>query len=319
MRTRRVITGGILAGAVAALAAASPVLADPGTGSLSGSVRDTRGAVVADAEILVYPVTPAAGNVAATRTDTAGRFTVTGLEADSYKIYIGLGGWFEYAPGRTDSFDAGREYRVAAGRTTVANSVVTAAGTIKGKVLAASGEPAAGVQVTAENDEHAAAWDATTAADGTYAMRVAPNRDYVVRFTDGHLVQYAPATLDREQATHYVVRAGRTIRVSDRLLPAASLTGRLVDAAGAPVADAEVHVVTMNAQDFQATTDGDGRYRIDKLAPGAVKVYFRLADGRLQWAHQKLTYDEADEFTLALGTVSTVDDQLLPTLVAAGS
>lgn len=41
-------------------------------------------------------------------------------------------------------------------------------------------------------------------------------------------------------------------------------------------------------------------------------MYFRLADGRVQWAYQKLSYDEADEFTLALGTVTTVNDQLLP-------
>lgn len=312
MRTPRVIAGAVLAGFAAAMAAVSPALADTGTGSLSGSVRDTRGAVMADAEILVYPLTPAAGSVAATHTDAAGRFRVTGLEAAGYKIYIGLGGWYEYAPGRTDSFDAARQYTVVAGRNTVANSVVTAASTIKGRVLAASGGPAAGVPVTAEDDEHAAAWSATTAADGTYTMRVAPNREYVIRFTDGHFEQFAPGTPDRAQARRYPVRSGRTLQVNERLLPAASLTGRLVDAAGAPVADAEVHLVTLSAQDFAATTDADGSYRLDKLAPGAVKVYFRPADGRVQWAYQKLSYDEADEFTLALGTVTTVNDQLLP-------
>ncbi|WP_157437021.1 carboxypeptidase-like regulatory domain-containing protein [Actinoplanes subtropicus] len=312
MRTPRVIAGVVLAGLAAAMAVASPALADTGTGSLSGSVRDTRGAVMAGTEILVYPLTPAGGSVAETHTDAAGRFRVTGLEAAGYKIYIGLGGWYEYAPGRTDSFDAARTYAVVAGRNTVANSVVTAASTIRGTVLAASGGPAAGVTVTAENDEHAAAWSATTAADGTYTMRVAPDRYYVIRFTDGHFEQFAPGTLDRAQARQYPVRSGRTLRVSERLLPAASLTGRLVDAAGAPVADAAVHLVTTSAQDFAAATDADGRYRLDKLAPGAVKVYFRLADGRVQWAYRKLSYEEADEVTLALGTVTTVNDQLLP-------
>jgi protocatechuate 3,4-dioxygenase beta subunit len=168
------------------------------------------------------------------------------------------------------------------------------------------------VTVTAENDETAAAWSATTAADGTYTMRVAPNRDYVIRFTDGNFQQFSPGTIDRAEARQYPAASGRTLRVSERLLPAASLTGRLVDAEGAPVADAEVHVVTLNAQDFAATTDTEGRYQLDKLTPGTVKVYFRLADGRVQWAYRKLSYDEAAEFTLALGTVTTVNDQLLP-------
>jgi protocatechuate 3,4-dioxygenase beta subunit len=309
-----------LAGVATATAVASPALADAGTGSLSGFVRDTRGAVVADAELTIYPPDTSGNYVTKTHTDAAGKFRVPALPEGSYKILIGLGGWYEWAPGRhaEDSPDTAVAYPVVAGRNTLANSGGTAAGVITGRVTTASGEPASDVAVTADDEDHARAWNTTTAADGVYSLRVPPGTSYVVSFTDGYFQQFAPHTADRAQAQRYTVRSGRTLHVDDRLLPAASLTGQLVDAAGAPVAAAQVHIVTMNAVDLQTATDVDGRYRLDKLAPGDVKVYFRTADGREQWAYQKLSYDEADTVTLSLGTVTTVNDALLPLPTLAG-
>ena len=69
---------------------------------------------------------------------------------------------------------------------------------------------------------------------------------------------------------------------------------------------------TETAFGLQTTTNADGRYSFDKLNPGPVKVSFRTADGHRQYAYQALTYDEATEFALELGTTTTVDDTLLP-------
>ena len=315
MRTPRVIAGAILAAAVAGLAAATagatPALAHSGTGSLSGAVRDTRGAVVADAEITVYPPDVSGNYVAKVRTDSAGKFKVAGLEKGSYKLLINLGGWYEWAPGRVSSPDDARAYPVRPGHDTVAGSTVSAAGVITGKVEATSGGPAAGVQVSVDDDSTASTWSATTAADGTYRLKVRPGTEYVVGFKDGNFQQFAPQTVNRDQASRFLVRSGHTVRVDDRLLPAASLNGRLVDAAGAPVVGAQVHFVTMNAGDYATTTDADGRYSFVKQAPGDIKVYFVTADGVTQWAYQASGYDEAATFTLALGQTTTVDDQLL--------
>ncbi|MEU4237715.1 carboxypeptidase-like regulatory domain-containing protein [Actinoplanes sp. NPDC026619] len=298
-----------LAGVVAAPLIASPALAaGTTTGNLAGAVRDTRGAIVADADITI--LVPESPNVAAqAHTDAAGRFKVTGLDEGAYNIQIDRDGWTEWAPGRTDSPTA---YAIRAGRTTVANSVVYAAGRVTGKVTTATGAPAAGVQVSAEDDEHARSFDGTTATDGTYSLRVAPNETYVLRFTDGHFTQFAPSTAGRDEATRYAVGAGRTVRVSNKLLAAATLTGTLTDVAGAPVAGAQVNYIDMNAGSVSATTDAAGHYTIDKLAPGDFKVYFLTSQGQLQWAYQALGYDEAETFTLPLGGTATVDDQLLP-------
>ncbi len=315
MQPPKVIAGAVLAaalaGAGAATAVAAPALADSSTGSLAGAVRDTRGAVVADASITVYPLDTSGNFVAEATTDATGRFRVSGLDAGRYKVRIGLGGWSEWAPGRR-SADTAAAYKVAPGRSTKADSVVTAAGIISGRLTAASGGPASNVRVTADDYDTARAWETTTAADGTYQLRVPPGTNYVIRFIDGHFRQYAPGTVDQEQARHYTVGSGRTLRVNDRLLPAASLTGRLVDAAGAPVVAANVRFLTDTAFELSTTTDADGRYSFDKLTPWTVKVAFRTADGRQQWAHQKLTYEDATEFKLSLGTVTTVDDALLP-------
>jgi hypothetical protein len=306
---KSVIMTATLAGLVAAPLFASPALAaGPATGNLSGAVRDTRGAVVADADITV--LIPESPNVAAqAHTDAAGKFTVTGLDEGAYNIQIDRNGWTEWAPGRTGTPVA---YPVRAGRTTVANSVVYAAGHVDGRVTTASGRPAAGVKVNAEDDEHARTFDGVTAADGTYSLRVAPNETYVLRFTDGHFTQFAPHTTDRDAATRYSVRAGRTRHVNNRLLPGATVTGTLTGVAGAPVAGAQVTYNDMNAGAVSATTDAAGHYTIDKLAPGDFKVSFRTTEGQLQWAYQALTYDEADTFTLPLGGSVTVSDQLLP-------
>jgi hypothetical protein len=186
-----------LAGVVAAPLIASPALAAGATtGNLAGAVRDTRGAVVADADITV--LVPESPNVAAqAHTDAAGRFKVTGLDAGAYNIQIDRDGWIEWAPGRTDTPTA---YSIRSGRTTVANSVVYAAGKVTGTVTTATGAPAAGVKVNAEDDEHARTFDGVTAADGTYSLRVAPNETYVLRFTDGHFTQFAPGTVNRDEA-----------------------------------------------------------------------------------------------------------------------
>lgn len=314
MRSIRFIAGAILATTVASLGvatAASPAQAAETTGSLYGAVRDTRGAVVADAQISVYTEVSWSDPVARATVDGAGRWHVTGLETGRYKIQIGLGGWSEWAPGQRDNSTA-VTYAVGTGHGTKVNSVVTAAGVIQGKLTAADGRPAAGIKVTADNYERANYWSTTTSSTGWYELRVPPGNDYVVYYADGHFVQYAPGTADQQQARHYAVASGRTLRVNDTLLSAPALTGRLTDAAGAPVAGAQVRFRTVTGFELSTTTDADGRYRFDKISPAEVKVVFVTADERVQWAYQKLDYNEADWFTLAVGATTTVDDSLLP-------
>ena len=134
----------------------------------------------------------------------------------------------------------------------------------------------------------------------------------------GRLAQYSPQTTDPEQARRYAVSPGLATVVDEQLLAPATLSGRLVDESGTAVAGAQVYVDLLNSAGVVTTsTDANGRYTITALPPGPVTVKFTAPDGRVQWAHQKTSSAEADQFTLVLGTVTTVDDTLLPAMTSA--
>ncbi|MEV4703031.1 carboxypeptidase-like regulatory domain-containing protein [Actinoplanes sp. NPDC049316] len=311
-----VIAAAVLAGAAAATAGAPPAAAQHRSTGLAGVVHDTGGAAVSGATIIVYPADLSGPEVARTTTGGTGAFRVPGLQPGSYKILIDRDGWSEWAPGRITDPARAASYRVVTGHTTVANSVVTAPGFIAGRVTTARGGPAAGITVTI-GDPTASAWDTTTARDGTYSVSLPPGTGYTVSFTNGELTQYSRRTLDWAKAEKYTVRSGHTTRVDERLLAPAVLTGRLVDESGTPVAGASVTVSMLaTAGEATATTGADGRYLLDTMPPGEVVVGFTTADGHEQWAYQKRSMETADRITLRLGTVTTVNDKLLPPIPA---
>ncbi|WP_203727330.1 carboxypeptidase-like regulatory domain-containing protein, partial [Paractinoplanes durhamensis] len=122
------VLAAVLAGTSAPSAGASPTFAQAATGRLGGTVRDTQGAAVRDATIIVYPSDPAGVEVARTSTDLAGAFVVSVPAPGRYQIRIARGPWSEWAPGGITDRAKAPAYRVGAGRTTMANSSVTAPG-----------------------------------------------------------------------------------------------------------------------------------------------------------------------------------------------
>src|SRR5215510_3864370 len=62
----------------------------------------------------------------------------------------------------------------------------------------------------------------------------------------------------------------------------------------------------------ETSTDENGAYQLDNLAPGDYKVGFRLPGFVTQYAHQKLSFEAADLITVADGETTVVDEQVLP-------
>ena len=314
MQSTRVLRRTVLAAALAGVAAATTVggpafAADP-TGSLAGVVRDTHGAVVPDAVISVY-LDPSSDPVQALQADDHGRFSVSGLKAASYKIQIGMSGWSEWAPGRTNDPGLAKSYRVTANHTTVANSVVTAAGIISGRFLLPDGTPNANAGVHVTNANTASETGGVTAADGTYRIRVQPNQSFIVGYSVGPFTEYVPHTFNPEAATRYFVRSGRSVRVNDRAIDLAGMSGRLTDAAGAPAGGAYITFMNVDTTvESETTTRADGTYDFSRLlVPGRYKVRF-TAGGRSQYSHQKPDYDSADVITVTSGATTVLDEQL---------
>ena len=83
---------------------------------------------------------------------------------------------------------------------------------------------------------------------------------------------------------------------------------------GAPMAYVTVTARSVDwSQWAYAYTDNNGAYAITGLAPGNYLVSFRTQDGLEQYAFGKRDSNTADKIAVTAGTVSTVDDSLLPT------
>ncbi len=126
-----------------------------------------------------------------------------------------------------------------------------------------------------------------------------------------------PHTFDVAQATKFTVEAGKTVRVDDRAISLAGISGHLTDAAGAPASGLRVTVNNVDTlADVQTTTLADGSYDFtNQLVPGQYKVEFTTT-GHSQYAHQQLDYNSANVITVSSGATSIVDDQLLWTATA---
>jgi len=307
------VAGLAFLGVMAPVAGSPAMAAAEESGSISGRIIDTSGHVLANARVSAQPLDQVDGSYVITDTDANGRFTLPGLVPGQYRVGIDAGGWSEWAPGRRFEMAQGTQYRVRDDRDTVVNSVVFAAGTISGTVTGADGKPAAGVGLSAFDSGSGLQHMETAGADGRYSLKVRPNTGYVLRFTDGQTVQYAPSgVLDEAQATRYRVAPGRAVRVDERLIVAPKITGQLTDAAGAPVAGAHVSYTTRGQVHEFTTTDADGRYAFDKVPVDDFKVRFVTASGQEQWATGAADWENATWFTASPGSTTVVSEKLLP-------
>ncbi len=97
-----------------------------------------------------------------------------------------------------------------------------------------------------------------------------------------------------------------------------TVTGRLTDAAGKPLADWTVTAVPPPPWDndtvrFIGRTGADGRYTLPDVRPGTYLVRFSsAAENRAQYAYGKVGSAEATRFTVTAGGTLAVDDALLP-------
>lgn len=254
---------------VAAGVAQAQVGLEPGV-DLQGRVVDDQGQPQAGVYVRLEQAD--SGEESLARTDAEGRFTLTDLVRDGdYELTVveDLGGVGE------EDFYVYRGY-VRLSRTVAAADlpltgweiVVPAVQrmTLRGRVVDDEGRPVAGATVRLKGGVAARddiiEFDLTTAADGTYEAANLPTD--VLLQANVHVPGYVP-----EQVRDLVPGE----RVFPDLQVAAlthEVTGRVVDAAGAPVAGARVLGGTRPV--VETTTDESGAFRLAGLPRGPVTL-----------------------------------------------
>ena len=191
-------------------------------------------------------------------------------------------------------------------------------GTVRGTFTDREGAPIAGARVYASNP-HYNGWGGEndeTDAQGRYQLDDVPAGPLKVTFDAGDITQAAPGR-PQSQAGLFTVVAGLTTVIDERQVPTGTVTGRITDAAGAPLDEFWVWVYTAEFGSWSTRTDADGRYTFPKVPTGSAKINF--GRGQIdQWVPGKSTRETAKEFQVRPGQTLTVDDSLLATGTLTG-
>lgn len=227
-------------------------------GSITGTVRDDKNRAIAGAHVCAMAaVTPPS----CTRTDASGLYTISQLRAFAYEVSASAPAFrpaFFGAPRRTRIVLAPSERREHV-------DIVLRGGAVEltGTVADISGGPIAHARVRAATEDFnindPAHWypPVETDAAGAFRLWVMPGDVRVEASADG----YAVSATDG-------LAPGRIVIL---LTPEGSISGTVVDAAGAPVADAEVRADWIDV-DMRTLTDHAGAFRIGGLVPARYDV-----------------------------------------------
>ncbi|MEU8180651.1 carboxypeptidase-like regulatory domain-containing protein [Micromonospora sp. NPDC049044] len=305
----------LLAGAVVAalvLPGATPAQA-AATGAVSGHLTTSTGTAAAEVQVLVYDA-DSYSYVHDTYTDADGSYTVAGLPAGSYLVgFFPLEQPGQYYHQQPTIFSA-TPVDVTAGGTARADDQLFAVGTITGQIVNAAGEPVPNLAVNAREVETGAATGGLTDDQGRFSFTTQPGR-YTLSFEPipgSYQKQYVPGKIDQDSAGVFEVKADETIVVNETALSAGTLSGRFTNAAGAPLANAQVSINTAGGGSGAYTeTDANGEFTA-QLLPASYLVGLYAGD-RQQYYRGKLNSEDADRVEVRGGEQTTITDSLLGT------
>ena len=220
-------------------------------------------------------------------TDSSGAFSVAGLPAGEYRIWVsapyGTSWMSSWAGGAT--FDAATRYSVALGGSKEDIDVVLFAGaTIEGTVTG-GGAGLSMANVTAVRLDGTTPVDVasrSTLSDGSYSLGGLPAGTYRIRVTAPYQSQWVTTwlggTLTVDGATAVVVAAGSTVSDQDvAMLLGASISGTITSAAG-PVVGAQVYAYVPNqwggytSVGSSATSGASGAFAVRGLPAGTYRL-----------------------------------------------
>jgi len=239
----------------------------------------------------------AGGDTRLVTTDEGGRFEALNLFTGNWTVTVAKNGYITMRYGQRRSSDEGTPIGLKAGQGVVIAMALQRAGAITGRVFDEFGEPLLGARIQAmrprmvRGTRQLVAVGASDTTDDTGSFRVfglAPGTYYVNAMLRGSApdtdlaqntlgaMTYYPGTADVGEAQGIVVRAGEELNVAFQTAPVRSvrIAGVVLGANGAPAADAEVHLMRMDATQVGTTvgnfgrSDPNGSFTIINVPPG---------------------------------------------------
>ncbi|TDA68928.1 MAG: hypothetical protein D9V47_06585 [Clostridia bacterium] len=289
---------------------------EPG-GTISGTVTDEAGSPIAGADVWAdfWDGKWAGG----TRTGADGCYTIRGLPGGDYRVQAEAPGWAREVYQDTLRHDQATQVTVTApGDTPNIDFTLEPGGTISGWVTDADGNPLAGVGVSVDGPGYG--FGAETDADGYYRVEGVAYGSYLVRAPahggwapgdDNWVMEYYHEKVGEDAADVVEVSAARP-DVTDSnftLEPGGSISGRVTDEAGSPIAGADVWADFWDGKWAGGTRTGaDGCYTIRGLPGGDYRVQAEAPGWAREVYQDTLRHDQATPVTVtAPGDMSNID------------
>ncbi len=170
------------------------------SGTIAGSVVDTDGRLLGDAEVMATTLTGTSSSTRSDKTGASGTFTIGPLRPGAYKLAVYARDTLLRKAGTTDDTNQGERVTVVSGHASTVKLVVEAqTGVIHGSVVDAGGAPVGDAFVSAARESDAAG----AANSGAYQTRWSWNERPVLTAVDGTF------TLTRLSPGTYTIRAYR--------------------------------------------------------------------------------------------------------------
>ena len=235
--------------------------------------------------IEVELLTGSGTEVAQTTTDGGGNYSFSTIRPGTYEVAFNPGGANSSYDSAYYGGASATTFQVTDGQTTSnINGQLITGGAIGGTVTNSAHQPVANVSVQIINLATGYYYSTQTGSNGTYLLDGLPGGGYQLEFLpeggEDYVYQYYPDESNAAAAQPVAVSAGQTSHADASLATAATISGKVTDATGAPVSGIRVFVDNYGGSGVnyvsttESTTDSNGNWSVIGLPTGTYQVEF---------------------------------------------
>jgi len=279
-----------------------------GKGVISGQIKGQDGTPLSDCYIYAYGENYSYQSSAST--DENGMYKIEGLKSGRYRLlctYYGSRSFISEWYDDEQSYESSTEVKVSEPKTTSEiNFTLDFGGTIKGKVICASGNIAGPYQygvlaydkeqniVSSGHSNEEAKFTIPNLKKGKYRLYISYNGP------ENNLNGWYKNAEDFKHATKIQINPHKTKNVRIKLKPGGAISGKVTDYAGQPIAhNCYINIYNERGEYVSyAYTDTNGDYLAQRLPTGRYKIFTEYNDYYSSFSSEPIDewYDSSYEF-----------------------